>query len=171
MAHYDQNNPSAGQTGMQNEQEDKSSGFVGSLKEQGKEQLEAQKRSVADQARALAYVVERATEELDRSDLRSIASYTGQLASKIKAFADGLRSRSIEDIVDDTRHLARRKPEMFFFGAIGAGIILSRFFKASQRKQLEHGDERAYSTAWGDVAPAHGRSASTTTADNLAGGA
>jgi len=172
VAQYNENNPSFDRSSsIHDEPQNKSAGFVESLKEQGKEQLDAEKRSIADQATRLANVVQRVTEELNRSDLRGVASYAAQLASKMKTFADSLRSRSIEDVVDDTRRLARRRPEMFFLGAIGDGVLLSRFFKASERKQMRsRANENTYRSAWGDVAPARGRSASTTTADNLAGG-
>jgi hypothetical protein len=55
---------------------------------------------------------------------RSLANNVGNLATR-------LREGSIEDLVDDTRALARRNPGLFIAGGIVAGFALARFAKAS----------------------------------------
>lgn len=112
----------------------KSEGFVGNIAEKGKERIETEKQAAAEQADKLAGVVERATEDLDRGDFPSIAGYASQLAARMKYFANGLRDRSIEELIDDARAAARRSPELFLLGSIAAGVGLARFFKASQRQ-------------------------------------
>jgi hypothetical protein len=151
-------------------QSNKSTGIVESLKERGKEQLEAQKRSAAEQGSKVADALERATEELDGSELSGVATYTGGAATKIRSFADALRNRNIEDLMHDARMAARRNPELFFAGAIGAGILLSRFFKASERKRPRGVSNETTYGAERDHGAAARRSASTTTAGNRAGG-
>jgi hypothetical protein len=116
----------------------KATGIVEEIKEMGKEQIDTKKQATADQAAKLAGVVERATEELDRGDFPAIASYANQLSAKIKSFANGLRDRNIEELVDDVRQAARRNPKIFFIGSIATGIALSRFFKASQRRDAQN---------------------------------
>jgi len=91
------------------------------------------KQATADQVGKIAGAIERATEELDRSDFPSIAAYANQISARIKNFANGLRDRNVEELLDDVRQAARRNPKMFFIGSIAAGVALSRFFKATER--------------------------------------
>jgi len=110
-------------------------GIVGNITENiaetGKQRIEAEKQAAAEHANRLAGVMERTSEELNRGNFASLAGYTEQLASSLKNFADGLRYRSIEQLIDDTRRAARRNPELFFLGSIAAGVVLARFLKAS----------------------------------------
>ena len=114
------------------------SGIVGNITENiaetGKQRIEAEKQAAAEQANRLAGVVERTSEELNRGNFASLAGYTEQLASSLKNLAEGLRYRSLEQLIDDTRRAARRNPELFFLGSIAAGVVVARFLKASQTR-------------------------------------
>lgn len=123
----------------------KASSMVENLAEKGKERIETQKRAAAEQADKLAKVVERATDELDRGDFPFIAGYANRLAERMKTFADGMRSRNFEQLIDDARRGARRNPELFFLGSIVAGIGLARFFKASQHQEWQPAAQSAES--------------------------
>ena len=48
--------------------------------------------------------------------------------------ATRLREGSIDELVDDTRALARRNPGLFIAGGLVAGFVLARFVKASSRR-------------------------------------
>jgi hypothetical protein len=147
----------AEQSGRENVGE-RLSGIVENLKENitetGKQRIETEKQSAAAQANRLAEVAEHATEDLHRGNFASLAGYTEQLASNLKNFADSLRNRSIEQLIDDTRRAARRNPELFFLGSIAAGVVLARFLKSSSNRNF--GSEHYISTnagsqSWGDV--------------------
>jgi|GEM_PF-1181935 len=135
----------------------KAAGFVNNITENiaetGKQRIETQKQAAAEQANRLAGVVERTTEELNRGNFASLAGYTEQLASSLKNLADGLRHRSIEQLIDDTRRAARRNPELFFLGSIAAGVVLARFLKASPQSSspmnsLDAADLTGRAPAW-----------------------
>ena len=159
MANIDGEN--TGRAGEQSSRENgaqKLSGIVENIKENitttGKQRIETEKQSAAAQANRLAGVVERTSEELNRGNFASLASYTEQLASNLKSLADSLRNRSIEQLIDDTRRAARRNPELFFVGSIAAGIVLARFFKSSSARRFEgeaYMKTTAGSESWGDV--------------------
>jgi hypothetical protein len=136
----------------QSERSERRKSIVENLKETGKERLANEKQGAAKQADKLVDVVERATEELDRGAFVSIAGYAHQLASKMKKFADILRTASIEDLVDEACRAARRNPAIFFLGSIAAGVALSRFFKASQQHDQEHPVSQA--SSWRETAQA-----------------
>lgn len=118
-------------------QKSASASIVEDIKTSGKERIEAHKQAAAEQASKLAGVVEHATQELDRGDFSFIAGYANRLAQRMRSFANKLRDRRIEELVDDVRGAARRNPEFFFLGSIAVGVGLARFFKASERLEWQ----------------------------------
>lgn len=132
----------------------KSASIVAEIKTSGKERIEAQKQAAAEHAGKLAEVVENATEKLDRGEFWFIAGYAHRLAERMRSFANNLRDRKVEELVDDVRGAARRNPELFFLGSIAVGVGLARFFKASERLKsqgnVRPGQDSSAETA-GDV--------------------
>ncbi|MFW5825025.1 MAG: hypothetical protein ACOCVV_08670 [Marinobacter sp.] len=83
--------------------------------------------AVTDSASAL----EQAARTLDEQGQRTLAQTTSSIASGLSDFARRMEEGSPEELVRDIAGLARRNPQMYILGGIGAGLILSRFFKAS----------------------------------------
>jgi hypothetical protein len=102
-------------------------------KHRGKERLEKGKDAAADQVGQLAGAVEDVASKLGESN-STFASYASDLGHRISTFADGLHNRSIDDIVEEVRSLARRNPTLFLAGSVALGIAVSRFLKASARR-------------------------------------
>jgi hypothetical protein len=61
----------------------------------------------------------------------SMADTTSSIAKNLSSLANRLESRSADELVQDVVQLARRSPNTFLLGGLGAGLVLSRFFKAS----------------------------------------
>lgn len=116
-------------------------GMTERLKQDGKQKIETSKRTAADQIDEVARALNRAGEQLNESQ-PTIANYTGQMASSVSRLATRLRDGSIDDLVGDTRELARRNPGMFLAGGVALGFALSRFLKASgqQAEASQAGD-------------------------------
>lgn len=106
-------------------------GLTERLRTDGREQVESRKRMAADQIDEVAHALSRASEQLEHQP--TLASYTSQIASSVGNLATRLRDGSIEELIDDTRQLARRNPGLFILGSFAAGVALARFLKASQR--------------------------------------
>jgi hypothetical protein len=106
------------------------SGITDRLKEDGKQKIESSKRSAADQIDQVAQALNRAGEELNQSQ-PTLANYASQFASTVSTFANRLRDGNMDDLISDTRELARRNPGMFLLGGVALGFALSRFLKAS----------------------------------------
>lgn len=119
---------------MASEFESSSSGRKGGvterIKEDGKQRIETTKRSAADQIEQVANVISRAGSDLSDGQPR-LANYANQAADRVSSLANRLRDASIEDLLEDTRDLARRNPGLFILGGVAVGIVLSRFLKAS----------------------------------------
>jgi hypothetical protein len=124
------------------------SGITDRLKQDGKQKIESGKRSAADQIDQVAQALSRAGEELNQSQ-PTLANYAGQIASTVSNFATRLRDGNMDDLVSDTRELARRNPGLFLLGGVAFGFALSRFLKASAEQAGdysagEYGAEEEY---------------------------
>jgi hypothetical protein len=117
------------------------SGIADRLKQDSKQKIESGKRSAADQIDQVAQALSRAGEELNQSQ-PTLANYAGQIASTVSNFATRLRDGNMDDLVSDTRELARRNPGLFLLGGVAFGFALSRFLKASA-EQSRAGDYSA----------------------------
>jgi hypothetical protein len=113
-----------------------SRGFTQRLKEDGRQTLDQRKRTAADRVDQIAQAIERTGEQFSGNE-PTLADLANRLASNVSNLATRLREGSIEDLVDDTRALARRNPGLFIAGGIVAGFALARFAKASNRRVEE----------------------------------
>jgi len=75
--------------------------------------------------------VDAAAEQLSDQDRESLAGYARQLSGSIGELAENLQSKSIDDLANDAKALARNNPNGFLLGSIALGFGLSRFAKAS----------------------------------------
>jgi hypothetical protein len=114
------------------------------IKQDSKQKIENTKRSAADQIDQVAQALTRAGEELNQSQ-PTIANYASQFASSVSNFATRLREGNMDELISDTRELARRNPGLFLAGGVALGFALSRFLKAS----AEHEEMERYSSEYG----------------------
>jgi len=105
-------------------------GITDRIKQDGKEKIDSTKRSAAEQIDQVAQALSRAGEELNQTQ-PTLANYASQMASTVHNLSSRLRDGNIEDLIDDTRQLARRNPGLFLLGGVALGFALSRFLKAS----------------------------------------
>lgn len=114
---------------------DSARGLTDRLRSDGRAQIETRKRKAAEQIDEVAHALSQASEQLGSQP--TLASYAGQIADGVSKFATRLRDGSIEDLVDDTRALARRNPGLFILGSFVTGIALARFLKATEHSLSE----------------------------------
>ncbi|MEP1217435.1 MAG: hypothetical protein ABJM11_02315 [Marinobacter sp.] len=99
------------------------------------EETEGHKQEASNVAGAGAKAFESAAESLDEQGQETLAQTMSSLASSLSEFAGKLEHKNAEELLQDAARLARENPAMFVVGGIGAGLILSRFFKASSSSQ------------------------------------
>jgi hypothetical protein len=146
------------------------SGVTDRIKEDGKQRIESTKRNAADQIEQVASVIGRAGSELNDGQPR-LANYANQAADRVNALASRLREASIEDLLEDTRDLARRNPGLFILGGVALGIVVSRFLKASA-SNVGSGEDWDYGTETyaGDLAAGTDYSDQATSGTNASAG-
>jgi len=99
----------------------------------GKKQLDAGLHQAAGQVDTFAKAVDDAANRLKSENQEGLASFASHVASSITSLADRLRDRSVDDLANDARDLARTNPAMFLAGSVAVGFGLTRFLKASSR--------------------------------------
>jgi hypothetical protein len=106
------------------------SGLSEQIKQDGRQRIEEGKRTAADHIDSVAQALDSARERLDQ-DQPTLAAYAGRMSTGVGNLATRLRDGSLDDLLQDTRDLARRNPVLFIAGGVAIGFALSRFLKAS----------------------------------------
>lgn len=114
---------------------DSSTGSSGAAKQRVKAEAEARKDGAANTVDDVASAMDRAADEL--RDNPTLSRYAEDLAGSMHGIAGRLRGRSVDELAEELRQLARSNPTLLVLGSIGAGLALARFMKASPRR--EHG--------------------------------
>jgi hypothetical protein len=118
-------------------------GLVDGLQQRVKEGADQQKNRAADGLGGIAQVFQHAGNEM-RSENETLASYVDMAGDRLRRFADQVRERGVEDMLEDVQRFARQRPAMFIGGAFLLGLGVARFMKSSS----EH-DGRRYGYADG----------------------
>jgi hypothetical protein len=108
-------------------------GFAQRLKEDGRRTLEQRKRSAAERVDGIAQAIERSGAQFSETE-PTLADLASRLAGTVGNLATRLREGSMDELLDETRSLARRNPGLFIAGGVVAGFALARFVKASARR-------------------------------------
>ena len=108
-----------------------------------------------DEARAQAAdVAGRALERgkqaaADVKDSAAAGRYVAMAADQVQKLGSRLRAKDIDGLIDDAQAMGRRSPGMLFAGAVAAGFLLARFFRASgERSRADAAED------WQDTGPA-----------------
>jgi hypothetical protein len=108
-------------------------GFAERLKEDGRRTIEQRKRSAADRVDGIAQAIERTGAQFSETE-PTLADVVNRVAGTVGNLATRLREGSIDDLVNDTRALARRSPGLVLAGGLVVGFVLARFVKASAQR-------------------------------------
>jgi len=125
---------------------------------QVREKAAAGQQRLADEAGALSDAIDAAAAHLDEQDRDGLARYAHEMSSKLAAAARQLEGRSVDQLAEDAKRLARDNPALFLLGSVAVGFGLSRFFKASDKhdRHESHASHDAYKSAepthWNDEA-------------------
>jgi hypothetical protein len=91
-----------------------------------------QKDMAADELDDVAEAMAKTAEEIDNP---TIAGYARELAGGIRKVSEGVRTRSLEEMVTSATDFGRRQPIAFLGAAALAGFAASRFMRASAERR------------------------------------
>lgn len=89
------------------------------------------KSQLGERIHGYGSAVHRAADKLRDEKDANIAHYADMVAERLDQAADYVQSRDPGMMLRDVENAARRRPEIFFGGMFLAGLVLSRFLKAS----------------------------------------
>ena len=85
----------------------------------------------------VAHAAATAASDLEGQQQETISHYVNEMADRVNRLAEGLRGKSVDQLIDDAKTIARKNPALFIAGSVAIGIGLSRFVKASARRAEE----------------------------------
>lgn len=96
--------------------------------------IEQGRERVTGQVGSIAQALHRVSDEL-RQDQNGapVARVTDMIAQRLEGAADMLQNKEPRDIIRGIESFARREPALFLGGCLLAGVVISRFLKASSR--------------------------------------
>ena len=107
--------------------------------EQVKSQLATQKHQAAQRITPVQMALRETAQQLRKQGQGSIAQYTDGTAGQVERFSGYLRETEVDQIADEARGLARRKPALFLGGAAILGFLGTRFLKSSAQRRPSAG--------------------------------
>lgn len=120
------------------------SAAVSELKQQGSQQFEQYRDQAADQIEGLVEGAQSMASAMEGHDSLGLAQGISDMASNLGQFADRMRNKSAEELLQEGARLARENPMLFLAGTVAVGFALSRFIKASTdsaSSQVTHADD------------------------------
>ena len=128
--------------GLVSEAKQEALGVVGQARDHVQGLVEERKDRAAEQLGSFAGSLREAARKLEDGDggATALGRYAQTAADQVDRVSQYLRDRDLQAFVRDAETFARRHPDVFLGGTFIAGLILARFFKASERR---HQDELA----------------------------
>jgi hypothetical protein len=102
-------------------------GGIEGLVTQGKDRVVGR---LGDLAGSIRHVGDRLSDQ----QVELLARYADQAATRVEEASDYLRERDLDELLQDTRAFARRRPEIFVGGAFVVGLLVARFLKSSAER-------------------------------------
>ena len=102
--------------------------------EQVKSQLANQKHEASQRMVPVQTALRETGQQLRKQGQGSVAQYADKAADQVERFSGYLRETEIDEIVDEARGFARRRPAVFLGGAVALGFLATRFLKSTSQE-------------------------------------
>jgi hypothetical protein len=122
--------------GLASEAKQEVTGMAGQAKEHVQNLVGERKDRAAEQLGSFAGSLRDAASKLEDGDggATALGRYAQTAADQVERVSQYLRDRDLQSFVRDAETFARRHPDVFLGGTFIAGLVLARFFKASDRR-------------------------------------
>jgi hypothetical protein len=108
--------------------------------EQVKSQLANQKHEASQRMVPVQSALRETGQQLRKQGQGSVAGYADQAADQVERFSGYLRETDVDEIMDEVRGFARRRPGVFLGGTVALGFLATRFLKSSSQEAGSAGD-------------------------------
>ncbi len=121
--------------------------------EQVKSQLDNQKHQAAQRMVPVQSALRETAHQLRSQGQGPMAQYADRTSDQVERFSGYLRETDVDEIIDEVRGFARRRPAIFLGSAATLGFLVARFLKSSSQEAVSAGGG---SSATGGGAPSQG---------------
>ncbi len=137
--------------GLASEAKHEVSGMASQARQHVQNLVGERKGRAAEQLGSFAGSLRDAAGKLEDGDggATALGRYATTAADQVDRVSQYLRDRDVTSFVRDAETFARRHPDVFLGGTFIAGLILARFFKASERRQQDDLAEDWQSVGYG----------------------
>ena len=102
--------------------------------EQVKSQLANQKHEASQRMAPVQTALRETGQQLRKQGQGSVGQYADRAADQLERFSGYLRETDVDEIADEARGIARRRPAIFLGGAVALGFLATRFLKSSSQE-------------------------------------
>lgn len=106
--------------------------------EKASSQVTHQKQRAVDRLGRMSEALRSTTSELRNHEEDEVASLMESAAGQIDRVTGYLRERNVDELLHETRDMARREPALFLGGAALLGIVGARFFRSSGSSRMDY---------------------------------
>jgi hypothetical protein len=103
--------------------------------EQAKDQLANQKHEASQRMVPIQTALRETAQQLRKQGQGSVGDYADRAADQVERFSTYLRETEVDEIMDEVRDFARRRPALFLGGAAAVGFFATRFLKSSSQQE------------------------------------
>lgn len=119
--------------------DDTSTGLETELRSLAESEAEDRRSAAGNRLEHVAHALEGAAASLEDEGEPRLGRMAGDLADRASRAGRYLREHDVGTIVDELESRARTNPGRFFAGTALAGVLLGRFFRASDRDESASG--------------------------------
>lgn len=125
--------------------------------EQVKSQLDNQKHDASQRMVPVQSALRETAQQLRKQGQGNVGQYADKAADQVERFSGYLRETDVDEIVDEVRGFARRRPALFLGAAAALGFFGTRFLKSTSQ-QADYGGNgyAAAPSATSNAAVTHG---------------
>ena len=103
--------------------------------EQVKSQLANQKHDASQRMVPVQSALRETAQQLRKQGQGSVGGYADRAADQVERFSTYLRETEVDEIMEEVRSFARRRPGLFLGSAAAVGFFATRFLKSSSEEQ------------------------------------
>lgn len=107
--------------------------------EQVKSQLANQKHVASQRMVPVQSALRETAQQLRKQGQGNVGQYADRAADQVERFSGYLRETEVDEIVDEVRGFARRRPSVFLGSAAVLGFLATRFLKSSSQEAASTG--------------------------------
>jgi len=132
--------------------------------EQVKSQLDYQKHDASQRMVPIQTALRETAQQLRKQGQGPVAGYADGAAERVERFSEYLRETQVDEIADQARDFARRRPGLFLGSAALLGFLGTRFLKSSSEEASAGGySDGGYGTGTSSAPGYHGTGEPATT--------